>query len=610
MSSAVANAPNRAHAFTTALFEELARAGVRDVCLCPGSRSTPLAVATARQPALRCWTHIDERSAAFFALGLAKVRRAPVALVCTSGTAAANFLPAVVEAHYARVPLLLLTADRPPELRECGAGQTIDQLNLYGRHVRWFVEVALPEASGGALRYARTLASRAVATARGRPAGPVHLNLPFREPLEPLEIPGDVAPDLCEREPLAAAGRPGRAYAAVSEATPAPDADTAAAIADLVRAHPRGAVVCGPLDADAACAASVARLARAAGWPVLADPTSQLRRGPHVSDAPVIATSDLFLRDEAFAADHPPEVILRIGATPTSKPLRLWIERHAPEHLVLVDPDGTWNDPSHLASEVLRVDPAALCTAVCEQLADEGPGPRGGWQADFAGADQRASAATLHCLAETEALLEPRAVRELADALPDDALLYVSNSMPVRDLDAFLPASPRPLRVLCNRGANGIDGMISSALGAAAAECGHVVLLTGDLAFAHDLGGLLAARRHDLRATIVLLNNNGGGIFSFLPIAAYGDTVDFEENFRTATGVDFAPAAETFGVRFTRVGSWEHFRAALKESASEPRTSVVEVPVDRDRSVAHHREIQRAVGEALAAGRAAGEIAG
>jgi 2-succinyl-5-enolpyruvyl-6-hydroxy-3-cyclohexene-1-carboxylate synthase len=299
MGTAVTDAPNRAHAFATALFEELARAGVRDVCLCPGSRSTPLAVATARQPELRCWTHIDERSAAFFALGLAKTKRAPVALVCTSGTAAANFLPAVIEAHYARVPLLLLTADRPPELREWGAGQTIDQVNLYGSHVRWFT--ALPEADGGALRYARALASRAVAAARGRPAGPVHLNLPFREPLEPVEVPGDVAPDLGERDPFAAAGRPGRAYTAVAEAELAPDAETAGALASLVRAHRRGVIACGPLDADTALAAAVARLGRAAGWPILADPTSQLRRGAHVAGAPVIATSDLFLRDEAFA---------------------------------------------------------------------------------------------------------------------------------------------------------------------------------------------------------------------------------------------------------------------------------------------------------------------
>jgi 2-succinyl-5-enolpyruvyl-6-hydroxy-3-cyclohexene-1-carboxylate synthase len=605
MGTGVADAPNRAHAFATALFEELARAGVRDVCLCPGSRSTPLAVATARQPELRCWTHIDERSAAFFALGLAKAKRAPVALICTSGTAAANFLPAVVEAHYARVPLLLLTADRPPELREWGAGQTIDQGKLYGGHVRWFAEAPLPEASGGALRYARALASRAVAAARGRPAGPVHVNLPFREPLEPVEVPGDVASDLGERDPLAASGRPGRAYAAVAEAELAPDAKTADALAELVRAHPRGVIACGPLDADAALAAAVARLGRAAGWPILADATSQLRRGAHVAGAPVIATSDLFLGDEAFAATRAPEVILRIGATPTSVALRRWTLRHAPEHLVLVDPDGAWNDPSHLTSQVLRVDPAALCDAVVEGLAKGDAEPRGGWLEDFAVAERRTAAAALRCLAEEEALLEPRAVGEIARALPDHSLLYVSNSMPVRDLDAFLPASPRPLRVLCNRGANGIDGMISSALGAAAADCGHVVLLTGDLAFAHDLGGLLAARRHGLRATIVLLNNDGGGIFSFLPIAAYGDAVRFEENFRTPLGVDFAPAAESFGVRFTRVGSWEHFRADLKESLVNPRTSVIEVPVDRDRSVAHHREIQRAVGEALAGGRAA-----
>jgi 2-succinyl-5-enolpyruvyl-6-hydroxy-3-cyclohexene-1-carboxylate synthase len=380
VSAAVADAANRAHAFTAAFFEELTRAGVADVCLCPGSRSTPLAVATARQPGLRCWTHIDERSAGFFALGLAKVKRAPVALVCTSGTAAANFLPAVVEAHYARVPLLLLTADRPPELREWGAGQTIDQRNLYGSHVRWFAEAAPPEAGGDSLRYARALASRAVATARGRPAGPVHLNLPFREPLEPVEIPADATPDLRERDPLAASGRPGRPYTAVHTAAATAETGTAAALAELARAHPRGVIACGPFDGDADFAEAVTQLARAAGWPILADPTSQLRRGAHIAGAPLIATSDLFLRDEAFAAAHAPELILRIGATPTSKALRRWIMRHAPQHLLLVDPDGAWDDPNHLASELLRVDPTALCAAVCERLAGEAGAPRGDWQ--------------------------------------------------------------------------------------------------------------------------------------------------------------------------------------------------------------------------------------
>jgi 2-succinyl-5-enolpyruvyl-6-hydroxy-3-cyclohexene-1-carboxylate synthase len=596
---AVAAAPNRAHAFAAALFEELARAGVRHVCLCPGSRSTPLAVAIAREPALRCWTHIDERSAAFFALGLAKATREPVALVCTSGTAAANFLPAVVEAHYAGVPLLLLTADRPPELRDRGAGQTIDQVHLYGRHVRWFAEAALPSADGEMLRYARALASRAVAVARRRPAGPVHLNLPFRKPLEPVTVPGDVPADLRERDPLAAAGRGEAAFTEVVEPLTIAPPDVVARIAELVRAHPRGVIACGPVDTGDALSAAVCELAQRADWPVLAEPTSQLRRGPHTERAAIVATSDLFLRDEAFAAAHAPDVVLRIGATPTSAAQRSWLERHQPPHLLLVDPEHAWNEPSHLASQVLAVDPTRLCRELCDAL-DQSPAPeRGAWREAFREADRRAEAAIDAVLADDEALFEPRAVRELAAALPDDALLYVSNSMPVRDLDMFLPIASRPLRVLCNRGANGIDGMTSSALGAAAAQCGPVVLLTGDLAFAHDLGGLLAARRHELRATIVVLNNDGGGIFSFLPIAEYGDSVDFEANFRTPLGLDFEPAAATFGVKFTRVDSWEHFRSALKEGIGGRETAIIEVPIDRDRSVAHHRAVERAVCAAL-----------
>jgi len=605
VSHPVADAPNRSLAFAAALFDELARAGVRDVCLCPGSRSAPLAVAVANTAALRCWTHIDERAAAFFALGLARAARRPVALVCTSGTAAANFLPAVAEAHHSGVPLLLLTADRPPELRAWGAGQTIDQLHLYGRHVRWFAEVAVPEVGGDALRYARALACRAVAEARGAPAGPVHLNLPLREPLEPREVPGDVPRDLRKRDPLAALGRGEAAYTEVAVGARRADGAAVAALAEIVRAHPRGVIACGPLDVAPDGAAAIARLARVAGWPLLADPTSQLRRGPHVADAPVLAAGDLLLRDEAFAAAQAPEVVVRIGATPTSKALRLWTERHRPRHVVAIDPDGSWNDPSHLCSALLRAEPGATCSAVCDALGSEAvPRESSPWLGDFLRAERRASEALQRLARDESSLLEPRAVLELAESLPDDALLYVSNSMPVRDLDAFLPTSSRQLRVLCNRGVNGIDGMVSSALGAAAAGLGRVVLFTGDLAFAHDLTGLLAARGHALPATLVVVNNDGGGIFSYLPIAAYGDAVRFEANFRTPLGVDFAPAVRSFGAQFTRVESWEHFRSALKESFAEACTSVVELPVDRDRSVAHHREIQEAVRTALAGGAA------
>jgi len=602
MGAAVAAAPNHTYAFTTAFFEELARANVRNVCLCPGSRSTPLAVATSQQPALRCWTHIDERSAAFFALGLAKAAREPVALVCTSGTAAANFLPAVVEAHYAGVPLLILTADRPPELRDRGAGQTIDQVHLYGRHVRWFAEAALPSADGEMLRYARALASRAVGVATRRPAGPVHVNLPFRKPLEPNVTPGEIAPDLCERDPLAAIGRERRPFTDVVEVIAVAAPTAIEEVARLARAHPHGVIACGPIDADPSLATAVSELSLRTGWPVLAEPTAQLRRGHHTEGSAIIATSDLFLRDARFANDHAPDVVLRIGATPTSAAQRRWIERHAPSHVLLLDPEQAWNDPSRLASQVFAVDPARFCRDISSELDRSPAAPRSPWLDAFVEADRRANAAIEATLAADDGLYEPRAVREIASLLPENALLYVSNSMPVRDLDAFLPLSPRPLRVLCNRGANGIDGMTSSALGATAANRGRVVLLTGDLAFAHDIGGLLAARQHGLRATIVVLNNDGGGIFSYLPIADFADEVDFEKNFRTPLGIDFEPMAISFGVRFTRVTSWEHLRTAFKASENAEETCVNETPIDRDHSVSHHRAIEAAVSVAIASG--------
>ncbi len=594
----VAAAPDAREAFVAAFFDELQRSGVDHVCVSPGSRSTPLAVAAARCSGLRCWSHLDERSAGFFALGLARASAAPVALVCTSGTAAANYLPAVVEAHYARVPLLVLTADRPPELREWGAGQTIDQLALYGRHVRRFVELPVPEPGPGPLRYARSLACRAVAEAMGPPAGPVHLNWPLREPLEPVSDRHG-AVDFAAGDTLAGVGRPSRPYAEVRIATPRVSEEQRSELVALVRGHERGVVVCGPAPPVPGLAQAVAELARKAGWPMLADATSQLRRGPHCANGPVIAHADLLLRDAEFAAGHAPEVVLRVGDTPVSKAQRLWLEAAPPKHLLLVDPDGGWNEPSHLASGVLRVDPLTLCRDLARELGE----PRESeWLRSMLAADRIVGRAVTRAISAESALLEPRAVQELARLLPDVALLYVSNSMPVRDLDAFLPACERPLTVLCNRGANGIDGVLSSALGAAAAGRGPVVLLTGDLAFLHDLGGLLAAKRHDLSLTIVLLNNDGGGIFSFLPIAEYGEAVDFEDLFRVSHGLDFSHAAALFGMDYSRVQSWPEFRAAVERSMASVRTSLIELPVERDANVQHFRELVRVASLALSSG--------
>lgn len=579
---------NRNAAFAGALLEELARAGVRHVCVCPGSRSTPLAIAAAATPGLRVWTHVDERAAAFFALGIAKATRAPAALVCTSGTAAANLLPAVVEASLGRVPLVALTADRPPELRDWGAAQTIDQVRLFGSHARWFAELPLPEPSAELLRHVRATAARAVAVAAGPPAGPVHLNVPYREPLEPTVVPADRAALAALDDALARAGRDAAPYLRVHTPAPAPEPGLVRELAAAVRGTPRGVLLCGPDDRDPAVAPAAARLARAAGWPLLADGASPLRRGPHVLDAPVCGAHDSFLRSERFAAGHPPALALRLGAPPTSKATARWLE---PAELWLADPEGGFADPAHRAARLLRCDPAALCHALAAELERAAPAAPSAWLREFVAAERRAQAALARGIAAAPALLAPAVVRALADALPDGAALFASNSMPIRDVEAFLPPAAKRLRVLASRGANGIDGIPSTALGAAAALGAPLALLTGDLAFLHDAGGLLAARRHPLSALFVVVNDDGGGIFDYLPVAELGDPLAFEALFTVPHGADLADVTALAGGRHVRVTDPAALAPALAEGLAAPGLDVVEVPMERAANAAHHRAL-------------------
>jgi 2-succinyl-5-enolpyruvyl-6-hydroxy-3-cyclohexene-1-carboxylate synthase len=594
--SAVAAAPNRNVAFAAALLEELARGGVRHLCLCPGSRSAPLAIAAAATSDLRVWTHVDERSAAFFALGLAKAGRAPVALVCTSGTAAANFLPAIVEAFHAQVPLVVLTADRPPELRGVGAPQTIDQARLFGTHARWFAEAAVPERGEAAIRTARSLACRALAESTGATQGPVHLNLPFHEPLDA----GFVAADELDADAvLALRGRAPAPYTRVTK--PVADAcpETLAFVSGLVLQYERGVIAAGSRDLDDATVAAVAALADAAGWPLLAEPAAQLRSGAHVANAPVVAHADWILRDAEFAAAYAPDVVLRLGPMPTSKAFRLWIERHPPAHAVVVDPGGAWEDPSALASAILRVDPLRLAERVLRQVERRLDRHASAWRAPWSAADAAVGAVLAGVRQRATDLAMPVLVHELAHAMPDGALLCVANSMAIRDVDAYWPAGARRLRVLANRGANGIDGLVSSALGAAAASGAPTVLLTGDLALLHDVGGLVAAHRHALALTIVVIDDDGGGIFSLLPVATNADRASFEALFRMPHGLDLARVASGFGARVARLESAGALRAELARSIGAPGLQVLAVPLDRARDVALRRQIERDVTAAL-----------
>ena len=596
---------NPAYLYAVAFVDELQRAGLRNVVICPGSRSTPLAMAFAAQSAIRTWVHVDERSAAFFGLGMAKQSRQPVALLCTSGTAAANFLPALVEATLSHVPLLALTADRPHELRDNGAPQSIDQNRLYGSYAKWFVEVALPEATDAAFRYIRTIADRAVAAAQAIPVGPVHLNFPFREPLTPGPIPEQPLPPIEQRDLIAWQGRTGNVpYTGVRDVPlSVPENDTIGNVLSLIRGAQQGLIIVGPID-DPTLTEPLLELAQHLGYPVLADPLSQMRCG--VNNRSMVLTSyDAFLRSDSFVESAQPELIIRFGAMPTSKPLLLYLKHYANSPLVVIDGNGGWEEPTQLASQLIHANPTALCQDLIHTLKQrhitevESKGTSQAWLSLWQNTDTITQQALQNTIYDFKEIFEGGVFSELTHLLQDGTILYVGNSMPVRDLDTFFGASKQHIRIMGNRGANGIDGVISSALGASAIAEQHeqVVLVLGDLSFFHDLNGLLAARLHRLNMTIILINNDGGGIFSFLPQASYPE--HFEQLFGTPTGLEFRLVVEMYGGRYQRAENWEAFRKAVNQGIDSSGLDVIEILAERTSNVKMHRQLWEVVQKAI-----------
>jgi 2-succinyl-5-enolpyruvyl-6-hydroxy-3-cyclohexene-1-carboxylate synthase len=594
---------NPTYAYIYAFIDELQRSGVHHIVICPGSRSTPLAIVSASHPAIKTWLHIDERSAAFFALGLAKGTGETVALLCTSGTAAANFLPAIAEARLTHIPLLVLTADRPHELRENGAPQAIDQNHLYGTHTKWFVEVALPEASNAALRYIRTLADRASALTRALPAAPVHLNFPFREPLTPDPIPSQPLPSEEQRDPIAWYGRPDNTpFTIVDDALQASSSSsTIARVTHQATTTTRGLIVVGPLNQyhEPDFYTTLLTLAHRLGYPVLADPLSGLRSTPTPPHTDGIITSyDAFLRIDSFASQHQPELIIRFGAMPVSKPYLQYTQRYSTCPQIVIDANGGWDDPTGLASALLHTDPLAFCQDLLHNLPATTTNPADNWLPTWQQADQQTRTALQTALQDFPQLFEGRVFHELSTLLPANSALFVGNSMPIRDLDTFFWRSSHAVRIAGNRGANGIDGVVSSALGMSAANPnGPNVLVIGDLSFFHDMNGLLAAHLHRLNLLIILINNDGGGIFSFLPQANHPE--HFEQLFGTPTGLDFSPAIGMYGGSFARVTNWPEFRASLEQSITSPGLHVIELRTNRDSNVSMHRQLWQRVRSAL-----------
>jgi 2-succinyl-5-enolpyruvyl-6-hydroxy-3-cyclohexene-1-carboxylate synthase len=562
-------------ALASAFAEELGRCGLRHAVLSPGSRSTPLALALWRQPEIDTTVIVDERSAAFYALGAAQANGTPVAILCTSGTAAANFHPAVCEADHSALPLLVLTADRPPELRGIGAGQAIDQLKLYGASVRWFCEVGIHGGDDDGLLHYRSTACRAFATARGEPRpGPVHLNFPFREPLAPIAVDGAVS----ATDPLALNGRDTRPLTAVTPIDMEPSQFLLDEVAGHIAEADIGVIVAGR-QLDPELREPLAHLARVAGYPILAEPTSQLRSGPH-DRSHVVTAYDLLLRDERFRDTASPDLVLRFGEMPTSKPLRSWLAASGADQIV-VDPLGDWNEPTRRAAALLRADPTELAAGWAARLGEERPAP-----AMWLRAERAAREAIEAELRSVEELTEPGLQLALGAAYADGELVYTASSMPIRDQEAFLPSNETDTTFLCNRGANGIDGLISSGIGAARASGKPTTILTGDLGLLHDVGGLAALREVSTPVRIVVIDNDGGGIFHFLPQQDALDADEFEALLGTPRGVDAAKAAALFDLPHRRLDELDQLADALAAG-----TGLIEVKVDRQANLDLHRRL-------------------
>ena len=575
--------------------------GVTDTVISPGSRSTPLTLCFDAQPSLTTWIQLDERSAGFFALGLGRATGRPAVLVCTSGTAAANYLPAVVEAFHAGVPMIVCTADRPPELRGWGSPQTIDQVGLYGTAARWSIDLPVPEEVTAAA--AAGWAETAVGLSTGADPGPVHLNWPLREPLEPAStVPVPVS--------SSADGGAGR----IDEDDGRDQSAELSDLAETVATYERGVVVAGPwpgggLNRELHWATEAKRFAAWAGWPLLGEPITHVRGDSRAGNrgeaqACVVATADHLLADEALGDGMRPDAAVLVGRTATTKPVRLWLERTRPRHVVLIDPEDRWEHAVFRLTGHVQASVEAL-SSITAGAALPGRSARGGWLDTWTRLDAAARGA-IDAAVNDGPLLSARTARALVDALPEDAVLVAASSLPVRDLDAFV-LDTGSVTCCANRGAAGIDGTASTALGVAADRSRTVALYTGDLALLHDLSGLTAASRLGLHLIAVCVDNDGGEIFSLLPVADRVPAQDFERLFRTPHGLDLCGLDGFGGIRARLVATAGELGDAVSAAATArtPGVDLFVVGVSGDDDVAQRRALtaaaQQAAHQALAA---------
>ncbi|MEO4051826.1 2-succinyl-5-enolpyruvyl-6-hydroxy-3-cyclohexene-1-carboxylic-acid synthase [Solibacillus sp. CAU 1738] len=547
--------------------------GVEDVVVSPGSRSTPLAYAFASTKEFTMYRQIDERAAAFYALGIAKAKAQPVVLLCTSGTAAANYYPAIVEAKYARVPLIIITADRPHELREVGAPQTINQIRLYGEHVKWSAEFPIPDEAPQTLPFIERHTARAVAIATTAPYGPVHINVPFREPLliEFSDLPEvsfkgefiqDNTPSLAARELLQ----------------------------QVINNTKKGFIVIGelPLGTDLSYLWSFVRVCQ---WPVLVESLSNMRGSVPKDCLPyIVSTYDAILKNADFKQAVAADTVIRFGAQPVSKFLTIFITETMPEHYIVLDEDAMFRDSSNMSTHFIQGMPGAWLTELALNTQTEDYTAL--WQQAEQLAVQQIQAYDQH--ASDEGAL----VQKMLELVPDGSDVFVSSSMPIRDIDTFLNATEKDIRIFANRGANGIDGVTSTALGFSAVHARLTYLLIGDLAFLHDANAFVASRYQETDLTVIVMNNDGGGIFSYLPQSTV--EAHYEDLFGTPTALTFEQLGAMYDVQYDKIIGVEAFIKALQTDKQKP-IRLLEVMTDRAENLTSHRELWQRINQELSA---------
>jgi 2-succinyl-5-enolpyruvyl-6-hydroxy-3-cyclohexene-1-carboxylate synthase len=563
-------------AYATTLLDELVDGGVTHMCMTPGSRSTPIALAAARHPGITLHVHVDERSSAFFGLGIATASGKPVAMFCTSGTAAANHFPAVVEASMARVPIIVMTADRPPELHGVGANQTIDQQNLFGGFVKWFHDTGVPVMAPHERIRWMTAGMQAIQHAVGTPPGPVHLNLPFREPL----LPAGSNVEAIGGE------RTTKTYTNTRRGH-----DQSQTFLREVSTGHRVVVVAGRLRVPPE---GLVELCAARGWPLLAEPLSGLRIPAEPSGRGALSAGALLAANAAFRERQHPDLVIQVGAAPTSRGVQELVR--SADRLVIIDPDQLVADPDRRSTLTVNEDPSEVAAAL-HSTTSSMPATRPQWIDEWSEADRKVRLAVDSLIDSWDEPFEGRIARDVAAAIPDGGVLFAGSSMPIRDLDAYMRAR-NGVRVLANRGASGIDGLVSTAFGVAEVS-GPTYALLGDLSLIHDASGLLWGARHGRAAVLVVIDNDGGGIFSMLPQASLPKE-EFEQLFGTPHGLDLEAIARAAGIGVRTVDSAGVVVPAIHEAEASGGAQMVRVRVDRGRAVELRAAVAQAVVAALA----------